>query len=139
MEKYIYDRGLWYEREGDYYIPCLPPNDPETDPKDNPSSFQTVNTEPQEIGAWGMRHLTYLRNNSPVAYRQFLANGTLNSYLAGVDTSAKEMFSRLINSLVKIHGVTEELKAKDPVEWVRQMNSLRHIAEEIVLSEVIYI
>ena len=53
MEKYIYDRGLWYEREGDYYIPCLPPNDPETDPKDNPSSFQTVNTEPQEIGAWG--------------------------------------------------------------------------------------
>ena len=85
-----------------------------------------------------MRHLTYLRNNSPLVYRQFLANGTLNSYLAGVDTSAKEMFDRLINSLVKIHGVTEELKAKDPTEWVRQMNSLRHIAEEIVLSEVIY-
>ena len=48
------------------------------------------------------------------------------------------MFDRLINSLVKIHSVTEELKAEEPVEWVRQMNSLRHIAEEIVLSEVIY-
>ena len=136
MEKYIFDRGPWYEREGDYYIPCLPPNDPETNTI--PSSFQQVNGESQEIGAWGMRHLTYLRNNSPLVYRQFLANGTLNSYLAGVDTSAKEMFDRLINSLVKIHGVTEELKAKDPTEWVRQMNSLRHIAEEIVLPEVIY-
>ena len=48
------------------------------------------------------------------------------------------MFDRLIDSLVRIHGVTEELKAKDLVAWVRQMNSLRHIAEEIVLSEVIY-
>ena len=137
MEKYIYDptNGWWYELVGDYYIPCIHSEDPTTKPH-----FDTAetHTEAQPVGTWGMRHLTYLRTHSPSAYREFLRNGKLNSYLAQINDSAQAMFDRLIIQLAKSQGITEELKAQDEMEWVRAMNSIRHTAEEIVLSEVIY-
>lgn len=164
MEKYIYDptNGWWYELVGDYYIPCIHSEDPTTKPdchtpeshievqpvgtrnhhnQSHPCRSNFVSeprTEEQPIGTWGMRHLTYLRTHSPSAYREFLRNGKLNSYLAEIDASAQAMFDRLVIQLAKSHGITEELKAQDEMEWVRAMNSIRHTAEEIVLSEVIY-
>ncbi len=138
MEKYIYDNGLWYEHEGDYYIPCSISEDPATIPISNSAPSQVVDTESHTIGTWGKRHLTYLRIHSPSAYREFLRNGKLNSYLAQIDASALAMFDRLVIQLAKIQGITEELKAQNEMEWVRIMNSIRHTAEEIVLTEVIY-
>jgi 23S rRNA pseudoU1915 N3-methylase RlmH len=85
-----------------------------------------------------MRHLTYLRTHKPSAYREFLRNGKLNSYLAQINASAQAMFDRLVIQLAKSQGITEALKAQDQMEWVRSMNAIRHTAEEIILSEVIY-
>lgn len=64
--------------------------------------------------------------------------GKLNSYLADIDRQAEEMFSRLVKQMAEMEGVTEELKAADPMEWVGRMNNIRSRAMEIVNSELIY-
>lgn len=63
----------------------------------------------------------------------------MNSYLADIDKQAEEMFSQLVNELVKTEGITEKLKEVDQVEWVRQMNSIRNRAAEIVNKELIFV
>ena len=104
----------------------------------SPEASSELLSEELPTATWSNRHLTYLRTHSPSAYREFLRNGKLNSYLAEIDASAQAMFDRLVIQLAKSQGITEELKAQDQMEWVRAMNSIRHTAEEIVLSEVIY-
>ncbi len=137
MEKYIYDptNGWWYELVGDYYIPCIHSEDPTTKPD---CHIPENHTEEQPIGTWGNRHLTYLRKHSPTVYREFLRSDTLHSYLAEIDRTAQAMYDRLIHQLANTYGITEDIKAKGQMEWVRSMNNIRHTAEEIVLSEVIY-
>lgn len=162
MEKYIYDKsnGWWYELVGDYYLPCIHSEDPATKPDshatDSHTEAQPIGTrnyrnllcrniltsepitEEQPAATWSNRHLTYLRTHSLSAYWEFLRNGKLNSYLAEINASAQTMFDRLVIQLAKSQGITEELKVKDQMEWIRAMNAIRHTAEEIVLSEVIY-
>ena len=124
MEKYIYNEqnGLWYELQGDYYLPCLKlPEEPEV-----------------YIGIWGQRHRHYLKTHRKALYASLLTSGKLNSYLADIDRQAEEMFSRLVKQLAKVEGVTETLKAADQMEWVRRMNSIRNRASEIVSEELIY-
>ena len=124
MEKYIYNdkNGLWYELQGDYYLPCLKlPEEPEV-----------------YIGIWGQRHRRYLKTHRKALYASLLTSGKLNSYLADIDRQAEEMFSRLVKQLAKVEGVTETLKAADQMEWVRRMNSIRNRASEIVSEELIY-
>lgn len=124
MEKYIYNEqnGLWYELQGDYYLPCLKlPEEPEV-----------------YIGIWGQRHRRYLKTHRKALYASLLTSGKLNSYLADIDRQAEEMFSRLVKQLAKVEGVTETLKAADQMEWVRRMNSIRNRASEIVSEELIY-
>ena len=124
MDKYIYNEqnGLWYELQGDYYLPCLKlPEEPEV-----------------YIGIWGQRHRRYLKTHRKALYASLLTSGKLNSYLADIDRQAEEMFSRLVKQLAKVEGVTETLKAADQMEWVRRMNSIRNRASEIVSEELIY-
>ena len=124
MEKYIYNEqnGLWYELQGDYYLPCLKlPEEPEV-----------------YIGICGQRHRHYLKTHRKVLYTSLLTSGKLNSYLADIDQQAEEMFSRLVKQLAKVEGVTETLKAADQMEWVRRMNSIRNRVSEIVSEELIY-
>lgn len=124
MEKYIYNEqnGLWYELQGNYYLPCLKlPEEPEV-----------------YIGIWGQRHRRYLKTHRKALYASLLTSGKLNSYLADIDRQAEEMFSRLVKQLAKVEGVTETLKAADQMEWVRRMNSIRNRASEIVSEELIY-
>ena len=125
MEKYIYDQnnGLWYELQGDYYIPCLVLDEP----PDNPP-----------IGMWGRRHLSYLREHRPVLHASLVLSGKLHSYLAEVDNRATEMLDRLVKQMAAQQGITEQLKAQDQVAWVQRMNNIRNAAEEIILQEVIY-
>ena len=124
MEKFIYDEsnGLWYELQGDYYIPCLivPEND-------------------QSIGIWGQRHLRYIRKHKKVFYTSHLLSGSLNGYLAEVDKRAADMLDRLVQDMAANEGITETLKAQNPMEWVQQMNAVRNAAQEIVDAEVIYV
>lgn len=124
MEKYKYDEsnGLWYELQGDYYLPCL----------------QLPEEEPVHIGVWGQRHLNYLRENKRVLLSNLQISGKLNIYLADIDKQAEEMCSRLVKQMADREDITEQLKAENQMEWVRQMNNIRIRANEIVLHELIY-
>ena len=124
MDKYIYDKrnGLWYELQGDYYLPCLNlPEEPEV-----------------HIGVWGQRHRHYLKTHRRALYTSLLTSGKLNSYLADIDRQAEEMFSRLVKQFSEKEGVTETLKAENQMLWVQKMNNLRNAAMEIVSNELIY-
>ena len=124
MEKYKYDEsnGLWYELQGDYYLPCL----------------QLPEEEPVHICVWGQRHLNYLRENKRVLLSNLQISGKLNIYLADIDKQAEEMCSRLVKQMADREDITEQLKAENQMEWVRQMNNIRIRANEIVLRELIY-
>ena len=124
MDKYIYNEknGLWYEMQGDYYLPCLKlPEEGEV-----------------HIGIWGQRHRRYLKNHHRVRYINLLTSGKLNSYLADIDRQAEEMFSRLAKQLSEKEGVTEALKAEKQMLWVQKMNSIRNAAMEIISNDLIY-
>ena len=90
------------------------------------------------IGIWGQRHLRWLKRNQRVTYTNLLTIGRLYDYLQDVDTQVNEQLELLIRQLAKAEGVTEQLKAEDQMEWVRQMNSIRNRVEEIISSELIY-
>ncbi len=124
MDKYIFDEknGLWYELQGDYYLPCL----------------KLPEEEQQPIGIWGQRHRRYLKEHHKAAYAELLTNGKLNGYLADIDRQAGEMFSRLVVQMAEAEGITEKLKADDMMSWVGRMNSVRSRATELVNTEIIY-
>ena len=124
MEKYIYDKNndLWYELQGDYYIPCL----------------KLLDEEQVEVGIWGMRHLDYLKSRRKATYNRLQTEGKLNSYLYDINTQAQEMFDNLIVQYKKAENITEELKANDQMEWVRRMNNIKQRVTEIVNNELIY-
>ena len=124
MDKYIYDEknGLWYELQGDYYLPCLKlPEEPEV-----------------HIGIWGQRHRRYLKSHRRALYTSLLTSGKLNDYLTDLKEQAEAMFSRLVKQLSEKEGVTEGLKAENQMLWVQRMNNVRNVAMEIVSSELIY-
>lgn len=124
MEKYIFDQGngLWYELQGNYYIPCLVPDE----------------TDAAPIGVWGRKHLQYIREHRPVLHSILVLSGKLHSHLAEVDNQATEMLDRLVKQLAEQQGITERLKAQNQMAWVQRMNNIRNAAEEIILSELIY-
>ena len=124
MEKVIYDEknGLWYELQGDYYIPCL----------------KLPEEEQQPIGIWGQRHLRYIKENRQILYLNLLTSGKLNGYLADLDKQAEEMFSQLLKQMAEREGVTEKLKADNQMEWVGRMNNIRNRVTETVNIELIY-
>lgn len=124
MEKCIYDKnnGLWYESQGDYYIPCL-----------------TLPTEEEKpIGLWGQRHLSYLKEYRRGTYINLLTSGRLNAYLAEIDKQAQERFERLIEDMKQAQGITEQQKAENQLEWVQRLNNARTCAMEIIYKELIY-
>ena len=124
MEKYKYDEsnGLWYELQGDYYLPCL----------------KLSEEKHQPIGIWGQLHHEYLRRNKRMTLSILQISGKLNGYLAAIDRQAEETFERLIKQTAAAEGVTELLKATDQMAWVRKMNSIRNLANEIVNNELIF-
>ena len=125
MEKYKYNEsnGLWYELQGDYYLPCL----------------QLPEEEPVHIGVWGQRHLNYLRENKRVLLSGLQLSGKLNSYLADIDKQAEEMCSRLVKQMAEREGVSETLKAEDQMEWIQRINSIKNRAIEIVNTGIIFV
>ena len=124
MDKYILDEsnGLWYELQGDYYIPCL-----------------TLSAEEERpIGIWGQRHKRYLKEYKNVTYTTLLISGKLNSYLVDINEQAQERLETLIEQMIRDRGVTEQLKAENAFEWIGRMNNIRACAVEIVNTEIIY-
>ena len=126
MDKYIYDEsnGLWYELQGDYYIPCL---------------VLPTEKEHKPIGLCGQRHKRYLQKHKRMVYISLLMNGKLNSYLADIDEQATEMMFRLVEQMADKEGVAEQLKAENPILWVGKMNEIQARAREIVQTELIFV
>ncbi|MDI9512923.1 MAG: TnpV protein [Caldicoprobacterales bacterium] len=124
MEKVIYDKknGLWYELQGDYYIPCL----------------KLPEEEQQPIGLWGQRHFQYIKQQRKVIYTNLLTSGKLNRYLSDLDKQAEEMFSLLVKQMAEREGVTEKLKADNQMEWIGRINNIYNRATEIIQNEIIY-
>lgn len=124
MENMIFDKrnGLWYEKKGDYYLPCL------TLPAE----------EEKPIGLWGQRHLRYLKEHKRLVYLNLLTSGRLHSYLIDIDEQAADMFFRLVKECADRQGVTERLKTENQLLWVGQMNNIRACVREIVETKIIY-
>ncbi len=94
--------------------------------------------EQQPIGVWGQRHRRYLKEHHRATYAALFTGGKLNSYLADIDRQAEEMFLRLVKQMAEAEGITETLKATDPMEWVGRMNNIRSRAMEMVNNDLIY-
>ena len=122
MDKYIYNESnsLWYKRCGDYYLPCL------------------ALDEEKPVGIWGERYRRYLKEHRRSIYDELLLNGTLDDHVAEIDRQAEEMFKRMVKQLVAKRGITENLKGDNQMAWVSAMNQIRNVAEETVLSDLIY-
>lgn len=124
MDKYIHNEqnGLWYELQGDYYLPCLKlPEEPEV-----------------HIGIWGQRHRRYLKGHHKALYTSLFTSGKLNSYLADINEQATNMMFRLVEQMADREGVTKQLKAESPILWIGRMNEIQARAREIIYSELIY-
>ena len=110
-----------YIRVGDYFIPDL-----------------TLPEEIRPIGKWGRMHRDYLREHKPIQYNCLLLSGELWTYLADLNEQAQNRLERMIDRMKAVEGITEALKASDPMVWVQSMNNIRARAEEIILQELIY-
>ena len=110
-----------YIRVGDYYIPDL-----------------TLPEETRPMGKWGRMHRDYLRERKPIQYNCLLLSGELWSYLADLNEQTQDRLERMIDQMKVTEGVTEELKAADPMAWIGSMNNIRARAEELIREELIY-
>ena len=119
MEKYITKNGIKYELRGEQYYPMLE------------ISEQTN----YEIGKYGHLHLDFIKKHRRGTYTTLLTEGRLNDHLHVIDEQAHEQMESYITQM----GVTEELKASNPMRWVHMMNNIKASAEEIVLREVVLI
>ena len=112
---------MQYIRMGDYFIPDL-----------------ELPQESRPIGRWGRMRREYLREHKPIQYNCLLLSGELWTYLADLNEQAQDGLERMIDQMKMAEGVTEELKAADPMAWVGAVNNIRNRAEEIILQELIY-
>ena len=113
---------ITYTKQGDYLIPDL-----------------TLPTEPElPLGRYALMHRDYLEQHKRVTYLNLLTQGRLNEHLAEIDRTARQRVEQTVTAMAQAEGVTEELKAADPMKWVGLMNNLRNAAEGTVLAELIY-
>lgn len=94
--------------------------------------------EAPKVGKFGMLRRSFLRTHRKALYTGMLLADTLSKHLEEVDQQANTLMETLVTQMAKSQSVTEELKAKNPMLWVQQMNNIRSSAEEIVLKELIY-
>ena len=112
---------IQYIRVGDYFIPDL-----------------ELPQESRPIGRWGRMRREYLREHKPIQYNCLLLSGKLWTYLADLNEQAQDRLERMIDQMKAAEGISEDLKANDPMAWVGAMNNIRNRAEEIILQELIY-
>ena len=111
-----------YIHSGDYFIPNL-----------------VLPEESRSTGKWGRMHRDYLREHKPIQYNCLLLSGKLWTYLADLNERAQDSLARMIDQMKATEGITEALKASDPMAWVQRMNNICARAEEIIREELIYV
>ena len=113
---------LTYTRNGDYLIPDL-----------------TLTEQPRKpLGKYGRMRKKYLQEHRPILWNQMILSETLYPHLWEIDETANRRLEQMMKEMAAQNGVTESLKAADPMKWVGLMNSLKAQAEEILLNELIY-
>ena len=122
LKERITENGIDYILIGDYYIPDL-----------------KLPEENRPIGRYGRLHREYLKQEHPARYSSLILTGKLWTYLADLNEQAEERLDLIIEQMKAAEEVTEELKARNQLEWVGRMNNIRNRAEEIINSELIYI
>ena len=123
-QSYIDERtGIEYNLVKDYYIPNIV----------LPKPRRTGN-----IGKYGRMRARYLRENKKVEYSLMLIDNELTSHLLDIDDICKERIDILVKQFAEKEKITEELKAKNQLEWVTRMNNILNRAEEIVINQIIY-
>ena len=112
---------ITYTKHGDYYYPdpTLPPQPAES------------------IGRFGRMRKKYLQEHQPDTFALMLMENTLTQHLIDIDSEALEQIDLITSQLAQAEGVTEELKSRDQLEWIRQMNSCRARAEELTISSIV--
>lgn len=123
MKKQIYDEknGLSYTLHGDYYLPDL-----------------EINEEEPTYGKYGIMRKQFLKEHRSARYQYLVLTGKLTEHLNQVDKEVREKVEMLMEQMAEQWGVTEELKMRDQMEWVRRMNNIKSVAEEMVLRKFIY-
>ena len=121
LKERITENGNDYILIGDYYIPDL-----------------KLPEENRPIGRYGRLHREYLKQEHPARYSSLILTGKLWTYLADLNEQAEERLDLIIEQMKAAEEVTEELKARNQLEWVGRMNNIRSRAEEIINSELIY-
>ena len=122
MKSYFEEHGGTYTQIGEYLLPNL-----------------VMDPQPEgEIGIWGWRRKRYLKEHRKGTYNAMLLQGTLTQHLIDTNAAAMDMLESLVRQMTTAEGVTEELKRRNQLGWVRRMNNIRNRAEEIVRNELIY-
>ena len=92
-----------------------------------------------EIGRYGRMRAEYLKEYHRALYLALLLDGNLNEYLHQTDEECYQMMERLVEQMKAKHGVTEQLKSENQMQWVGMMNNIRQCAEEVVLRDIVYV
>lgn len=112
---------LNFIKRGDYYIPDIKLKNPNL-----------------RLGKWGRMRREYLRLAHPITFSNMVLTETLYEHCAEVEATAKKRMDIILPRLMEYYGVTEQLKAENQIEWVRQMNACVAQAEETIKAELIY-
>lgn len=115
--------GLDYILVGDYYIPDI----------------ELPECDERPIGKWGWMHRSYLEENNRIRLTDLILTGRLHTYLADLNEQAQERYLLIVRQMAKAEGVTEDLKRRSQLDWVKAMNGIASRAEEIIKSEMIYV
>ena len=122
MKKQIYDEknGLNYTLHGDYYLPDL-----------------EIDEEEPTYGKYGIMRKQFLKEHRSARYQYLVLTGKLTEHLNQIDKEVREKVEMLVEQRAGQWGVTEELKMRDQMEWVRRMNNILEIAEEIIEGKLL--
>ena len=123
LEPIIHDdkNGLDYILVGDYYIPLI-----------------CVEEETRDIGFYGSLRRNYLKDYRQALYSQLMLTGKLWSYLADLNEICVERRDTMMGQIMEAEGVTEELKGRDQMEWLRRVNNIRNRVDEVILNETLH-
>ena len=124
LEPLIHDpeNGLDYILVGDYYIPLI-----------------QVPEETRDIGFYGSLRRNYLKDYKKALYSQLMLTGKLWTYLADLNEICVERRDQMMDQLMEAEDVTEELKGRDQMEWIRRVNNIRNRVDEVILNELVYV
>ena len=115
------ENNLTYTMNGDYQIPDL-----------------KLTEQPEKpLGKYGRMRKAYLKDHRPLIYNQLLLTEKLYPHLLEIDETANSRLEQMMPRLAEAAGATEELKARDPMQWVGLMNTCKAQAEEILMAELI--